>query len=185
MTTLALFPTPVETIPNAITDLERFYLERKVRSLKHNHHQSIKGDGFSTHNPHETYPILSDDIRLRLQKILDEYNIKVGNVPSKITYVWSNIQNQGSILKEHCHPNSLVSGALYINVEDGSKLYFHNPNPYIYYSAKENVSPYNMEHQWLPVENGTLLLFPSWLRHGKDDEYNTIHERIVISFNAL
>tara|TARA_Y100001968_G_scaffold72220_1_gene63550 strand:- start:711 stop:1268 length:558 start_codon:yes stop_codon:yes gene_type:complete len=185
MTTLALFPTPVETIPNAITDLERLYLEKKVRSLKHNHHQSIKGDGFSTHNPHETYPILSDDIRLRLQKILDEYNIKVGNFPSKITYVWSNIQNQGSILKEHCHPNSLVSGALYINVEDGSKLYFHNPNSYIYYSAKENVSPYNMEHQWLPVENGTLLLFPSWLRHGKDDEYNTIHERIVISFNAV
>ena len=183
--TFNLFPVPIEVIPNAITDLETFYLKKRIKEIKHNHHQTIKGNGFSTHNPHETYPLLSSDIHVKLQSMVDDYNMKVGNVPSLIQYVWSNIQNKNSVLKEHCHPQSLVSGAQYINVDEDCKLYFHNPNPYIYFTPREKVTPYNMEHQFLKVSNGTLILFPSWLRHGKDDEVNTMDDRIVISFNAL
>tara|TARA_B100000131_G_scaffold117561_1_gene114374 strand:+ start:75 stop:629 length:555 start_codon:yes stop_codon:yes gene_type:complete len=182
--TFNLFPVPVEYIPNAVTELEIFYLMKKVKEIKHLHHQSIKGNGFSTHNPHETYPLLSQDIQIKLQNYVDEYNNKVGNVPSLITYTWSNIQHKDSILKEHCHPQSLVSGALYINVDDKQKIYFHNPNPYVYSSPKEKITPYNMEHQFIKVNKGDLLLFPSWLRHGKDDEVNNMNDRIVISFNA-
>ena len=99
-------------------------------------------------------------------------------------YKRQNIQHKDSILKEHCHPQSLVSGALYINVDENQKIYFHNPNPYVYSSPKEKITPYNMEHQFIKVNKGDLLLFPSWLRHGKDDHVNTMDDRIVISFNA-
>tara|TARA_B100000287_G_scaffold348212_1_gene336415 strand:- start:302 stop:856 length:555 start_codon:yes stop_codon:yes gene_type:complete len=182
--TYNLFPVPVEYIPNAITELECFYLKKRIKEIKHLNHESIKGNGFSTHNPHETYPLLSKDIHVKLQAMVDEYNMKVGNIPSLITYTWSNIQHKNSILREHCHPQSLVSGALYINVDNDQKIYFHNPNPYPYYTPKDKITPYNMEHQFIKVTNGSLVLFPSWLRHGKDDELNTMDERIVISFNA-
>ena len=97
--------------------------------------------------------------------------------------VWSNIQNSGSILTEHCHPNCIVSGALYINVSDDDKLWFHNPNPYITFTHKHTVTSYDCDSYWIPVENCELVLFPSWLKHGKYDEVIKMNDRIVVSFN--
>ena len=59
--TFNLFPVPVEYIPKAVTDLEIFYLQKKIKEIKHIHHQTIKGNGFSTHNPHETCLLYTSD----------------------------------------------------------------------------------------------------------------------------
>ena len=184
-----LFPTPIACIPNCITSKERLQLIKSIKNINHSSHDAISGDGLSTHStlPVNKCPnILDRGIKKRIQAALDEYNTECGNRLSILDNIWSNIQNSGSKLLEHSHPESCISGALYINVGEESKLYFHNPNPYVYFTNRREWTPYNYEYKWIPVHNCELILFPSWLRHGGgDDDYiNQMDERIVVSFNA-
>tara|TARA_Y100001963_G_C6589688_1_gene357384 strand:- start:40 stop:612 length:573 start_codon:yes stop_codon:yes gene_type:complete len=182
-----LFPTPIGFFPNFLTSKERLQLIRSIKNFSHGSHGALEGDGVSSHQMYtDQRPpnILDRNIKKRIQIALDEYNNNCGNNLSQLDYTWSNIQNVGSKLREHVHPSSSVSGALYINVGEGSKLYFHNPNPYVFFTSYCQSTVYNYEHQWIPVENCELILFPSWLKHGKNDEINEIDERIVVSFNS-
>ena len=61
---------------------------------------------------------------------------------------------------------------------------FHNPNPYIVFSDRDRLTPYNFEFQWIDVKNCELVLFPSWLKHGKYTEINEMDDRMVVSFNS-
>ena len=45
------------------------------------------------------------------------------------------------------------------------------------------VTEFNAAKTILPVQEGYLFLFPSWLEHGTNT--NTTNERYVISFNTI
>ena len=98
--------------------------------------------------------------------------------------MWSNIQNAGSRLDEHIHPHAVVSGALYINVDDSCRITFHNPNPYANIINVDTNTFYNSESQYFRVHNCELVLFPSWLKHGRYKDVNEMDERTVESFNT-
>ena len=180
-----LFPTPIGSIPNFITSKERLQIWDEIKNIPHVSHKAIEGDGYSTHGKDVRFLDRNKKIKDRIQTALDEYNETCGNFPSKITDIWSNIQNSGSKLNQHSHPGVYISGALYINVGEDDKIYFHNPNQYVYFTNKKNFTPYNYETSWISVHNCQLILFPSWLRHGNDNVINKMDERIVISFNSL
>lgn len=178
----SIFPTPIAIIPNCITSEERLQLIEVINNITHNPHGAISGDGLSTHK--QAPNLLDISIKKRIQTALDEYNTGCGYKLSKLGNIWSNIQNSGSKLLEHVHPPSLVSGALYINVGEECKLYFHNPNPYVYYTVCSDNTPYTFQYNWIPVHNCELILFPSWLKHGKNDYINKMDGRMVVSFNS-
>ena len=178
-----LFPTALASFPNFITSKERVELWKRIKSISHLTHPAILDDGSSTFA--KPSKILDNNIKNRIQDALDEYNRNCGNIPSKLKGIWSNIQNSGSRLVPHCHANSLVSGALYINVGDNGRLNFHNPNPYVYYMYKKDSTLYNAESYKAEVKNCELILFPGWLQHGKYDDINEMDERIVVSFNSI
>ena len=180
-----LFPTPVAYFPNLITSKERLEIYKSIKNTSHHPHDAIGGDGLSSHcRTGQSSSFLDRGIKKRIQTALDEYNNECGYKLSKLSNIWSNIQNSGSALLEHSHPQSVVSGALYINVGEESKLYFHNPNPYVYFTGRRENTPYTYEYYSVPVHNCELILFPSWLRHGRNDYINKMDERIVVSFNS-
>ncbi len=178
-----LFPTPIGSIPNFITSKERLQIWDQIKNIPHVSHKAIEGDGYSTHGKFSKF--LNKKIKDRIQTALDEYNEISGNRLSKLDNIWSNVQNAGSKLNQHSHAGSDISGALYINVAEDDKLYFHNPNQYVYFMNKKNFTPYNYETSSISVHNCQLILFPSWLRHGNDNVINKMDERIVVSFNSL
>ena len=175
-----LFATPIFAISNFITEEERKDIYDSIKKVKHLPHTSIKGDGTSSHKAGVDF--LDIKIKERIQSSLDEYSNGYGCPYTNLDLIWSNIQNSGSILREHTHPNSLLSGALYINANDN--LFFHNPNPYVYFTPKDKATIFNNEYTKFPVKNCQLLIFPSWLRHGKNDLINEMDDRVVVSFNA-
>ena len=183
MNIVPIFPTPIAIKLDFITSKERLQLWDRIKKIDHISHKAIEGDGYSTHGKFPKF--LDKNIKNRIQIALDEYNETCGNFPSKIVDIWSNIQNAGSKLNQHSHPTSEVSGALYINVAEDDKLYFHNPNQYVYFTKKKNFTPYNYESYWISVHNCQLVLFPSWLRHGNDNVINKMDGRIVVSFNSV
>ena len=183
MNIVPLFPTAIGSKVDFITSKERLQLWDRIKKIDHHPHESIIGEGYSTHRKSPKF--VDKKIQDRIQSALDEYNETCGNFPSKILDIWSNIQNSGSKLKQHSHAGCDISGALYINVAEDDKLYFHNPNPYVYFTPRKDLTPYNYEYHWIPVKNCQLVLFPSWLRHGNDNVINKMDGRIVVSFNSV
>jgi uncharacterized protein (TIGR02466 family) len=85
------------------------------------------------------------------------------------------------------HANSILSGSLYINVDnESSKLYFDNPNQFIKYFEYnyQELTDYNFEYFYITPKVGDLVIFPSWLTHGSNGEQNNTENRTVISFNT-
>ncbi len=125
----------------------------------------------------------------RLQDLLNDYVARYrtyyGMKPGVITNSWFNIQNRGSTLKHHLHPNSEVSGALYINVDtDSSPIVFHTPNPHIMNNTYERESDFTKDNITFMPKIGDLFLFPSWLLHSSNYVDNQTLNRCVISFNS-
>jgi len=184
----ALFPTPIGQVSNFINEDERLKLFKDITSVKHESHGAIVGNGVSSHSSDrvQDFPSFIDkNIKNRLTYQVNQYAMRYGIGSNlEVSNIWSNIQNSGSVLNEHCHPNSLISGALYLNVNDSCYLTFHNPNPYIYFTDFVEDNPCNFKWQRFFVKNGDLILFPSWLKHGHHSDVNTMDNRMVISFNT-
>ena len=102
-------------------------------------------------------------------KIMNEVYIKNQRMQDS----WCNIQGEDSTLDFHNHPNSVVSGVIFLKAdENSSKLVFQNPT-----SLTKEI------HQITPTK-GLMVMWPSYLRHGSGDSINKSKERIVLSFNT-
>jgi uncharacterized protein (TIGR02466 family) len=106
-------------------------------------------------------------------------NLDVGNI-------WFNINGYKDYNTIHNHPGSIISGVYYVNTfENCGDLVFWNDFPLQYYW--NDVQNYNSNNSCMwkfkPVE-GTLYLFPSWLRHEVKPNMNKNEKRISISFNC-
>lgn len=111
----------------------------------------------------------------------------------RLTGMWSNIRKPGSQHMVHNHPNSFLSGVLYLNVSentnDGGHLFFHDPrikNTTLYgdYECQSILSDRTWQYE---TKNGVLILFPSWLDHGTTNfvSLNDNDLRVSLSFNYM
>lgn len=130
-------------------------------------------------------PYCSKIKELILQHVND-YCVEYGYPEMFFLNSWFNIQNPDSVLQQHTHPNSVISGALYINTDtDSSKLVFENPNPYSWNTHFSNSSTkYSSRYITFTPSIGDLIIFPSWLKHGSLFQKNKTQNRIVVSFNC-
>ena len=180
----SLFPTSVGIINDIITEKERIDLIETIKSKNCIPHQVFRGNGLSSHRTKNDF--LSEDILNRIQNSIDEYVETYGCTQQKIENYWFNIQDENSVLTEHTHGDATISGVLYLNVDDSCKIFFHNPNPYAFIIDKDpdRFTEFTYEYYWVSVKNCQLIIFPSWLKHGKNDVVNSMHNRIAISFNT-
>ena len=75
---------------------------------------------------------------------------------------------------------------LYLNTsKDSNNLIFKNPNPYSKIDAPVKGTDFNFTINEIPVGNGRLVMFPSWLEHGSNYNINKTQGRTMISFNSL
>lgn len=109
-----------------------------------------------------------------------------GNFDLLITQMWINRNGPGDYNKLHAHPNSLLSGAYYVQMPpQGGNIEFHDPvpvRPMMGFPTRAGGSgtPSSVE---LKCEEGMLLVFPSWLQHGVQPNRSSDY-RISVSFNV-
>lgn len=180
---LPIFPTAIQCINNFIDDNERIEILNSIKKLNYENHHLLVGNASSTFLGKNLRDALKDKFIERLEDHINTYADKTGIPPVNIFNIWANIQNKGSILRPHIHPNSEISGALYLNVDsESSRLIFYNPNPHIKTHIYQKGTEFSFQDFWIKPKNGDLILFPGWLEHGSDE--NKSDERTVISFNA-
>lgn len=188
-----LFPTLVMRFEDFLTEQQRQDIIFYTSSIEGISHNTLDGNALSTHTTRNN--ILSEisymesckDLKDMLYEALELFSKKTCITFENITNSWVNIQNKGSKLIQHTHPNAAISAGLYLNIEDESNaLYFENPNPFISFSPTTvRRSEYTFDYFYLKPKNRDLFLFPSWLKHGSKDQENQTDNRIVLSFNAV
>lgn len=160
-----------EEIDNIISSID-------VKTL--DHHGALVGNAKSTYNVHTkgmTKTNYHGDF-LKDHKYIKNRLIKASPITKlRITNSWCNVQGKHSKLNYHNHPDSILSGIIFLQVDkNSSKLYFRNPNSK-YFNIDDDVS--------ITPERGLMLMWPSWLLHGSGGTENKSDERIVLSFNTF
>jgi len=93
----------------------------------------------------------------------------------------------------HNHPNSLLSGVVYLNIPENSgnhaginfetKHHMFKGFHFEYHSEKPN--KYNARTTYVPVKTGDIILFPSWIDHYVTPNESETDSRKIISFNTF
>jgi len=189
----SLFPTGIMVIDNFINEDECDEILTYVQSKKmHNKDDTVPNNAVSTFDGRTDFVkeisenTAVDDFYDKTLFALNEYANVLGQPELILSNSWAHIQNEGSYVVEHNHPNSKVSGVLYLNTtSESNNLIFKNPNPYAKIDAPIQANEFNFTINEIPVRNRRLVMFPSWLEHGSNYNINKTKGRTMISFNSL
>ena len=179
---LQLFPTPLLIIPyEQPIDKELAYL-KTISYREQQQNGNFRSD--------DSYLLRNEEfknIKNFLGEAVNKFTTNVLNSKQRlvITQCWANRNPKGSKHHEHVHPNSIVSGVMYFQIneklppiafakerQDGIKL---DPIKY---------NHMNSESFMLPCKTGELILFPSSLKHSVPINQGE-EDRISVSFNTF
>jgi uncharacterized protein (TIGR02466 family) len=129
------------------------------------------------------------DIRSVIEEHLAQYMRTVFNttnqVQLQITQSWLTLAGKGQSHHVHTHPNSVVSGVLYINLAQQDGISFYRNEDNIWYELiRQQDNYFNASQYFVQSSVGDLLLFPSNVRHGVRAVTSDI-ERVSLSFNTF
>lgn len=141
----------------------------------------------SDHGLHELDPFreVVDCINEAAESVLDY--LKVGHEGFQMTGCWANVSAPGAAHREHSHPNNYLSGVYYVRTHPGADtINFHDPRPQtaIIRPPVRALTTENADQVVVKVEDGTLLIFPAWLRHSVDPNRSG-QTRISLGFNIM
>jgi uncharacterized protein (TIGR02466 family) len=107
------------------------------------------------------------------------------NVSLQITQSWLTRSGKGQSHHTHTHPNSIVSGVLYVNLAQHDGInFFRNEDMQWYEMLRAEETYYNAPRYFIQTAIGDIILFPSHIRHG----VHTVNEdiqRVSLAFNTF
>jgi uncharacterized protein (TIGR02466 family) len=188
----SLFPVPVlgAKLQRKFTSEEILYIQQQKKHLR-----KSTGGNYSSVDTRVLDNVYFQDIKTYIQSQINYYVANIlcpkNYMELKITESWLNWTDCGQSHTEHTHSNSYISGVLYIDVDEiQDRITFINQSTT---AMLQNVLSYDIEEYntfnsmswWLPVEVGSLLLFPSVLPHTvKTIEKSRKTPRTSLSFNT-
>ena len=113
------------------------------------------------------------DLKRKLDKHAAAYaralNFDLGGRRLKLDSLWVNVLESGGVHSGHIHPNSVLSGTVYVEVPDGSgALKLEDPRLAMMMAAPTRLQDAPEPQQrfvYLQPGVGTILMWESWLRH--------------------
>ena len=112
----------------------------------------------------------------------------------KLTESWYKETVPGDDHLDHNHPNSMLSGVVYLNVPKGNThheglnlIHVENRGVFKHHDFRYDYTPtkYNQISTFIPVETGDIVLFPSYLYHFVSRNESENESRRIISFNTF
>ena len=133
---------------------------------------------------HDTMSNLKEFVEKGVAEYLQSIYAPKHEVSLRVTQSWLNFTEPGQFHHKHAHPNSFISGVLYLKAaRERDRIYFYKDGYQQIKLQTENWNLHNSESWWFEVGTGDLLLFPSSLTHMVE----TVRDdtRISLSFNTF
>jgi uncharacterized protein (TIGR02466 family) len=181
-----IFPTPL-----IFTNIEREFTKEELEFFDEQSKTTFKNEGNVTsldnylmrHDPMTT---IKQEITSALQLYLDEVIKPKDDVKPYITQSWLNYTDENQYHHKHAHPNSFLSGVMYVNADpEKDKITFFNDSVYkqIKLFPKE-WNLYNAESWYFTVKPGDIVVFPSSLIHMVEQKAGN-NIRTSLAFNSF
>ena len=122
-----------------------------------------------------------------IQSKIDDFTDKIGWESAILRGSWFNIFKKGGSIDTHIHANNYISGSYYYKVPKKSEP-FQIQNPINSKCWNKDIpTDYNKKWVDIPVKDGSLVIFPSFLFHRVNscNDISENEERITFSFNCL
>ena len=110
----------------------------------------------------------------------------------KVTQSWANLTKKNQFHHPHVHPNSILSGIIYLTKSNASTLFGfkddwyimtdYDSHPSVKLSFDKERSSSMSRYNVIP---GDMILFPSNYRHSTEIHQIDEYDRITISFNVF
>ena len=161
---------------------------------QHNSGRSVSNQGGyqsqDLDNSNSILQPLIKQIKLHADTFSDQI---INGLEQTVDNVWFNINRHKDFNINHNHPNAEISGAYYVRTpKDCGQIGFIHPGHDVlcYYNSKRGIKssemgPYDSESWNMPVNEGTLYLFPSWLNHHVTSNLSKTEDRVSFSFNTF
>lgn len=180
-----LFPTPV-----VFTELGRNFTEKELDAVKKHSYHTYKNVGNTTsNNNYILEEIEFCDLKNKITECINYYVHTIykpkNEVKAYITQSWLNYTNKHEFHHEHSHPNSFISGVLYIHTDETKdKITFSRGQYKQLQLNSEKYDIYNSDSWWFNVKTGGIVMFPSNLTHRVENVLSD-ETRISLAFNTF
>lgn len=180
---LAGIPIFVRDMPRTLSDDERIFLEN-LEEVK------LPYGNYISKNKSILEEEKFNNLKLDLEKELLRYTRDVLKIKQDfyITDSWSTRNPKNSSHHSHMHPNSIFSGVYYVDVPDGDLEFHYYPRPMSKdFNFEYDILEWNIfnSFSWSVKPNkGTIIIFPSWLRHRAKENFSSENRRII-GFNSF
>jgi uncharacterized protein (TIGR02466 family) len=182
---VSIFPTPVyvTNLGREISKEELDLINKAERYVINPGGNTISLDTYILNK--EQFSSLKKELNLIIQDYFDKIISPANNIVPYITQSWFSYLDKNQFFHKHHHANSLVSGVLYVSCNpEFDKIKFYREG---YVAIKPEVKDYNLwnSESWqLPINTGTIILFPSSLTHMVETKKGD-DTRISLAFNIF
>jgi uncharacterized protein (TIGR02466 family) len=183
----SIFPTPVYC-----NELSRSFSTKELSFINDIKDKNVfKNTGnYTSDNCFILEEPVFKDIKKELNLFIKDYFDSVIQTSDKIipyiTQSWLNFTSVKEFHHKHFHPNSLVSGVLYIDVgkEDCIQFFKEDRHQSQIALTTREYNLFNSSCWYIPVKNKDVILFPSSTEHAVDIKKEN-NVRISLAFNVF
>ena len=182
----SIFPVPIYT-----TRMDRAFTKKELQFVKEQKKHIYKSTGnFTTHDTYILDKKEFKNIKKFLEKCCKDYLEKIicskNNISLYITQSWLNYTEESQYHHKHEHPNSVVSGVLYLDADvKNDKIVFSHPIRYQQIQVDvDRFNAWNSDSWYVPVKTGELFMFTSSLSHQVIVKKGN-NTRISLAFNTF
>ena len=181
----SIFATPIYTskLEKKITLEELKFINKNKKESHGNEGNTVSNNNYVLNE--KPFKKLKLQIELRVKDYFNKVICSSNNIKPYITQSWLNYTETSQHHHKHSHPNSLVSGVLYLNADKQfDKIIFSKD---VYNSIKPTCKEYNIwnaDSWYVPVETGDIIMFPSSLSHMVEVKKGD-NTRISLAFNVF
>ena len=182
-----LFPTPV-----MFTEIGREYTQAELDFIHSHGKEGMTNRNVGNVTSNNNYILEEPElagIKIAVTEAINEYIKRVYKpkyeAEAYVTQSWLNYTAKGEFHHKHEHPNSFISGVIYIHTDETKdKITFHRSGYKQLQLATDNFDIYNSDSWWFNVKTGGIVIFPSSLTHHVED-VTADETRISLAFNTF
>jgi len=179
--------TPLFAIPVGISNIGRAWTEEEISFFKNLELHGNVGNKVSVNKKVlEHLEDIKGFILNSVKRYVETTDPLPDDIEIYITQSWINLTEEKEYHHAHTHPNSIISGVLYINADrEVDKIVVHNERRKRILKYKPvSWNPFNSEVWRFNVGTGDLIMFPSELKHEVENKVGS-NFRVSLSFNTF